>query len=203
MTIGEVASELLFLLAGCAVAVAWHRVILLHEQQSTPAYFGINWRVAYYFGIAALMYGSTVALIMLGFVWTDAISTAFADQLAVIVPVAVLWVLLIVLMTYIPFRLILIFPALAIEDSAVSIRALWGMTRGNFWRLFAGAVCCIAPAIVVIILLETAHGYEFLEEQNPVRKIVESVFIFIADVIGVGFVSVAYRELSSAEESTA
>ena len=60
-------SELLFLLAGCAVAVALHRVILLHEQQNTPAYFGLNWRVAYYFGIAALMYGSTVALIMLGF----------------------------------------------------------------------------------------------------------------------------------------
>ena len=152
--------------------------------------------MAQYFAIAALIYVVSTALMLLVLVRTF---TPPADGFGGGVLVAVLWLLLFAALTYFPLRLILIFPALAVADGPVPVGALWSKTRGNFWRLLVGAVCCFTPAAIALVLLEVATAYGLLDPLDAVREVVDMVLIFVTDVIGVGFVSVAYRELGAGE----
>jgi hypothetical protein len=152
------AADLAATVGAAAVAVAWHRHILLGEpltQRMAP----LDARVARYFALTvllALLVGAAplLALLLLG--GGAALGEPGGDAVPgggggaglalLLVPATVLACL------YVALRLQLIFPATAIEDRGMTLASSWGLTRGNGWRLFAGFLMATLPAALAAVL---------------------------------------------------
>ncbi len=205
----EFVNELIFLLAGCAVAVGWHSVILLQEDVKGIAHVVLSRREIFYCGVAVLfyasVYGAAASVFALYYFGSDALhslplsaSGSFALKLAGLASLSFL-------VAYLLSRMILVFPALAVEDGPISLRRFWQRTRGNGWRLFGGLVCCILPVGILIgaVIWPAFDNSSFFVEYAVAREWLAALIVFVTDVITVGFVSVAYRELVLAQDKPA
>jgi hypothetical protein len=150
------AADLVVTLGAAAVAVAWHRHLLLGEpfaRRLAP----LDARVARYLFltvILAFLIGTAPAVVLL-MVGGSALlggAEAGADPdgaglgllLVPIVAIACLWVAL---------RVQLIFPATAIADQAMTPARSWALTRGQGGRLFLGFVLVTLPVTVAMVAL--------------------------------------------------
>jgi hypothetical protein len=160
------AADLAVAVGAAAVAVAWHRHILLGEPL-TRRMAPLDARVARYFVftvLLALLVGTAPLLVLLLLGGGAALGEPGGDDAApggsgaglalLLVPATVLACL------YVALRLQLVFPATAIEDRGMTLARSWGLTRGNGWRLFAGFLMATLPvalaAILVTLLLSWA-----------------------------------------------
>jgi hypothetical protein len=168
MTILGNTSNLVMFLAGCSIAVAWHRLLLLGEH---PGLSGINvftrnvWRYVG-MGLAIILVAAlpAVAAMVLLFLLalphaTDAGAPAMSaarsnPAIFILIPIVYLAVCVVVM------RLCLLLPARAIGNTGLTFKQMWHLTRGNAWRIFWGIVACSLPPILVAqIALVTLVGF--------------------------------------------
>ncbi|MEM7749677.1 MAG: hypothetical protein AAF346_15595 [Pseudomonadota bacterium] len=103
---------------------------------------------------------------------------------------------------WIPTRLSLLLPAIAIRAETISLRQEWTRTRGYFWKLFFGLCLCATPMLLIggSIGILLASGQVPPGQSSNVAETIAlvglSAIFFLCDVIGIGYLSIAYRELS-------
>lgn len=129
-----------------AIAVAWHRHILLSEplsQRMAP----LDARVARYFALTVLIAIVMSTLPLLALYVLGGADPTQAGGALILVPVVVLACL------YAALRIQLIFPAIAIGDATVNLARSWELTRGNGWRLMGGFLLVTMPVAVALLAL--------------------------------------------------
>lgn len=185
-----------FLLAGVSIAVAWHRLLILHEA---PGPSGSN-------------IGS-------GSVWRY-IGTGLLITVVVFVPAVVLMVplflmswggfILLGLVIYFAAlilggRLAVMLPAQAVDDRTMTLSTAWDITRGSTWRLFWGFIACTLPPmvlaqIVTALLVGTPDQQSFADGsfviKTTVLGVVLTLYYLLTVPLAVGFLSHAYRHFS-------
>lgn len=138
-----------------AVAVAWHRHILLGEPldgRMAP----LNARVARYFALTVLLAIAMSAPPLLALAAAGGAApgegggASLGGGALVAVPAVVLAAL------YAALRLQLVFPATAIGDAGMGFARSWAATRGNGWRLLVGFLAVTLPAAAAAIALVLA-----------------------------------------------
>jgi hypothetical protein len=198
--------NILLLLAGLSIAVAWHRLMILGER---PGFSGSNlasktvWR---YIGMA-------IALFLINFlpavvILFPALYFLFPANAGGGLPasgsfaVIPLVLVLVAVGIAVGIRLSLLLPARAVGDLSMTFRQAWLRTRGNTWRLFWGlVVTTMAPMLLVQIAFVTLIGApipgNFTEQefvtQMTATSTVTVIYYLLITPIGIGFLSHAYR----------
>lgn len=148
-------ADVVMTLAVAAIAVMWHRHILLGEPL-TAFMAPLDRRVARYFLLTVLLaviisLGPLLALMLMGGLGAAGGEGA-AGGGVILLPLALLVCL------YIALRLQLIFPATAVADAAMTWRRSWALTRGNGLQLFLGFLITTLPVALVAVGLMLVLG---------------------------------------------
>jgi hypothetical protein len=201
--------NLLVLVAGVSIAVAWHRRIILDER---PRFSGNNvvtesfWRYVWVGVLIFLMVGIPVLAVFLptfyflSFGVTGKPPAQPVSALALLLFATLFVVYLAAIAVFL--RLTLLFPARAAGDVGLRFRQAWDRTRGNTWRLLWGIVACMLPAALLmqIVLLfvigfpgpETFTDPSFAGRFAALGAVTIICYLLILP-IGIGFLSHAYR----------
>jgi len=107
---------------------------------------------------------------------------------------------------WLPTRLSLLLPAIAVRTDSVSFAQEWKRTRGSFWKIFCGLVICGLPTIffacsfgvLLSVGLDTAMMSSKLVEVS-IGSVIAAI-IFLSEVAGIGYLSIVYRELSDTDQ---
>jgi hypothetical protein len=201
--------NILLLLAGVSIAVAWHRLMILNER---PGVSGSNiatknlWR---YILVAIALFLTLflpMAAIMLPTFYFLPPATGTAPPPAFL-PLIRLFFVAYLMGTAVTLRLTLLLPARAIGDTDLTFRQTWNRTRGNIWRLFWGiAVTTIPPLLIAQIGLLSMIGVpnpaNFASDSFVARmtasRTVGMIYYLLVVPIGIGFLSHAYRHFFQA-----
>ena len=156
------AADLAVTLGAAAVAVAWHRHLLLGESLNHRL-APLDARVARYLFLTvvlAFLIGTTPALVLLMVGGPALLGGAEAGTapdgaglgllLVPIVAIACLWVAL---------RVQLIFPATAIADHTMTPARSWALTRGQGGQLFLGFLLVMLPVTLGMVALTLVLGW--------------------------------------------
>lgn len=207
---------------GVLVAVPWHRLVLQGRVETLREAPGYLWPAIRYFGwliafsaIYAIPFW--IAWVVTGGFGTDlgvpadpvAVTPAAnveeagatdgdPDQLVGVILAFGAGVVLgpLAILSYIPTRLMLILPAVAIADDGFTVARSWAATAKNFWRLYLGSLLAMSLPLVFIIALLAFFG-----EETPTRSgytfeaVVADAFCLVAGMIYVTYMSLAYRHL--------
>lgn len=193
------AATMLFTAASCAVAVTWHRVVLIgmRPRRRITIVFGL--REAKYFLLS-------MSIVLAAF----AVSLALILTLARIVgpglytrtTVALITLGLLLVITRISLRI----TAVTIDDRAMGFARSWALTRGNTWRLTLGFIACTAPFFAVKYLVDQAATRLVEAGMAPAGTglgLVGGALLFLGIAVGAAFFSYAYRALVPAEQKAA
>jgi hypothetical protein len=129
-----------FLIFGSVFVVRWHRYVLLGESVSGD-FLPPGWGA---FVVAGL---KVAGLFLLG--WIALVVLAMLPPHALTFPLSMIGS---VALGLVVLRLSLVFPAAAIERP-VALRTAWDWMAGNYWRLFACAICCYLPFVILEIII--------------------------------------------------
>ncbi|MFO1071204.1 MAG: hypothetical protein U1E17_00510 [Geminicoccaceae bacterium] len=145
----EAAANLAVTMGAAAIAVAWHRHILLGEPLSLRM-APLNRRVARYFALTVLIAVAMSCLLLItivvvggGGVGLEQPGNHAGAGLAVL--------LVMVACLYLTQRLQLVFPATAIGDRTIDFGRSWTLTRGNGWRLLGGFLLVTLPVAAALL----------------------------------------------------
>lgn len=177
-------STLVGIVANVAVAVSWHRLILLAERPAGPLplrpkpFFAYFVRSLILVGIVAF-----IAVLIAGAYW---LSTAVGIGAAV-PSISYLTAMLIV------GRILLVFPAAAIGETRMTLRASWAFTAHNTWRMFAGLTLSGVPLTFVSVLVQASA----VGERYPMlTSLLGIALAFMNVALVAGFASYAYRHFT-------
>jgi hypothetical protein len=147
--------ELLVLGFGVSIAVAWHRLILRKERISGVVYLRLDGVVWSYFSLALFLF-----FLQQG---PNLIDSALQDRLGIwaVIASGLLIVFLSVAAAIFTVRVWVLLPAKALGETEITIAEAWRRTRGNFWRLFWGQVCCSVIGIPLYFVLRAGCGLGF------------------------------------------
>lgn len=180
----------LFFVAGMAVAITWHRLVLLKERPRGPLPVRLEVAPRY------------LAYVLLIFVLIAAAAGVIGAALWYMPRTGLM--LVVVLTTYIAAflaigRLLLVLPAAAIGERRMTARASWAFTVNNGWRLFAGLSLTAVPPIGLSALIWAGVG-----ERLPLLAAAISLTLSFANVALVaGFASAAYRHFTETARDSA
>jgi hypothetical protein len=197
--------NILLLLAGVSIAVAWHRLMILNEQ---PGFSGSNiatknlWRyVVAAIALFLIMFLPVIAIMVPTFHFILPTSAGRSW-----LPSGFLPLILAVFVVYaagiaVAFRLTLLLPAQAIGNTGLTIKQVWTRTRGNIWRLLWGiVVTTILPLMIaqIIFLLVMPVPHPGMAADDLVVRMTAFTTVFTTYYllilpIGIGFLSHAYR----------
>ena len=93
--------------------------------------------------------------------------------------------------TFVGTRLIILFPAIAVDAPGTSFRNAFDDTRGFFWRIFGILIVAMLPVFVPIIAVAFALG-----EQSAVFKLISAVVTMLSLALGIAIASRLYLSLS-------
>ncbi|SLN27863.1 hypothetical protein [Oceanibacterium hippocampi] len=200
-----------------AIAVAWHRHILLGEQPAGPIGAPLNGTVVRFFVASVLYFIGFYVVLFLAMLPAGAIAmmtqggSPAGGALAMLI-VSVLAVTACLL--YLRFSLI--FPAIAIGRRDFGLRDAWQHARGNSWRIFFMWFLGLLPLIVVNLiwlwawstaLFSTVGGdcgfgnTACMEEAMTGGRFMATNFVanallsLLYYAVSIGFLSFAYRRL--------
>ncbi len=154
----QVAYSLLQTFAWYAIAVLWHRALLLGEQPGWVN-FNLGMREVRYFFYGTTIWVISVALIAVGTVLILSSGVSAGEQgisgIAIVGVLAALVGSIVMLPLF--GRLFLVLPGSAVGDRRISIQESFELTSGNSWRITGGIILSILPTILPA----------FLASQNP------------------------------------
>lgn len=212
LTIFTNASTLAELLAGCSIAVAWHRLLLLDEHPGLSGGNVISQRLWRYvgMGIAILLIPGLPAFAVIGaiFLWTlphatDAHGSTASGNPAIFILVLIAYLAA----AFVTTRLCLLLPARAVDDTNLTFKQMWDLSRGNAWRIFWGLVACSVPPLILaqialLLLGVYPNATAVMNGEMPVSMIVFgaifSGYYLLTLPISIGFLSHAFRFLRQA-----
>jgi hypothetical protein len=198
-------ANILILLGGVSIAVAWHRLMILDEQ---PGLSGSNvvtknlWRyIVMAIALFLTLFLPMIAIMLPTFYFLLPASggrtslppgflVPFLFFVAYLVGIAIM------------LRLTLLLPARAIGNTDLTFRETWNRTRGNTWRLFWGMVVTTIPPVLIaeigFLLIFGVPGPANFASGDFVTRMTTSSAVFTAYYllivpIGIGFLSHAYR----------
>jgi hypothetical protein len=198
--------NVLMLLAGVSIAVAWHRLMILDER---PGLSGSNvvtktlWR---YIGMAIVVF--LINFLPAAVVMFPAFYFLFPAKVTGGPPPSGLFAMVPLILALsaiglaVGFRLSLLLPARAVDDLSITFKQAWFRTRGNTWRLLWGiSFTTLPPLLLMQIAVLTTIGFpnpgNFAGEEFVARMTVTStisvIYYLLILPIGIGFLSHAYR----------
>lgn len=94
--------------------------------------------------------------------------------------------------SYLPTRLCLILPARALDHDTITASHIWARTKRRFWPLYLGSVACAMIPTILTAVLPLGP-----EEAGSIAlySAVSHIIWLIAGMVGVTFLSLAYRQL--------
>jgi hypothetical protein len=97
---------------------------------------------------------------------------------------------------YVPTRLSLVLPALALEQKEFSVHDSWRLSSGNFWRLYFGTTLALAlPLLALVVSIELLGFSEFSKTRAwyVFDGCLTEVMTLVIGMTGITFLSLAYR----------
>jgi hypothetical protein len=196
--------NVLVLLAGVSIAVAWHRLMILGEH---PGFSGSNlvtknlWCYILYAIALLLIMASPLLVIMLPFAYLLIPTTSVSTPPAGFFIVGLFAYVLCIVTSVIAIRLSLLLPAQAVGNTNVTFGQAWARSRGNFWRLAWGYAFTTTPMLFVMQIAmlaivgfpRAAFGGEGFVARMTAMSTVMMVYYLLITPIGIGFLSHAYR----------
>jgi hypothetical protein len=182
--------DLAILPAMAAIAVAWHRLILVGERPG-----GANLRL----DRNVALYGAFLLAIILFFMLLIDVPRMIATEPGPRLAVNVVGTALSIAAALVIGRLSLVLPAIALGRTDIGLGDAWRATRGNTWRLFWGPIVCLLllalPGLVVFMLARTDRV------TFTVTMVALELISILGGVIGVGFLSFAFRHLFASDRA--
>jgi hypothetical protein len=105
----------------------------------------------------------------------------------------------ITIVSYVPTRLGLVLPALALGHQRFSFIESWHASSGNFWRLYLGTIVTIAlPTLAVMMPMVVLELSEFSDTRlwYVFDNCLTEVLTLIIGMTGITFLSLAYRHFT-------
>ena len=195
-----ITSALISTAIGAAIAVPWHRLLLLGENQSLAGCLTFDARRRSYFIKAVATLALPIAPIVLAAFLIPEDTSAEASQLDFLRAAGFAMATIAAVMVI--NRLSLILPATALDHAGVGWSKAWHMTRGNAWRLFWLSLLVLAPIFVAVAVAFSLYPNEFLlldSTTAPSRaafaaaNVVLELASMLAGMLYVTFLSLAYR----------
>jgi hypothetical protein len=198
--------NILLLIAGVSIAVAWHRLMILNEQ---PGFSGSNlatrnlWRyIVVGLALCLIMFLPVAAVMLPAFYFLFPATAAGASLPPGFFPLIMAVFVVYAVGIAVALRLTLLLPAQAIGDTGLTFKQTWNRTRGNIWRLFWGVVVTTIPPLLIaqiVFLLGIgpphpgiAGGEDFVARMTAATTGFTIYYLLIVPV-GIGFLSHAYR----------
>lgn len=202
--------NVLLLLAGVSIAVAWHRLMILHER---PGLSGSNlasknlWRyIAVGLALFLVMLLPVAAVMFPAFYFLFPTTAGAPPPSGSFLFIPLIFVIYAIFMA-VALRLTLLLPARAIGNSVLTIRQTWNRTRGNTWRLFWGVTLTTAPPLLIAQIVfvlgigpprpNIVGGEDFVAQMTAASTVGVIYYLLIVP-IGIGFLSHAYRHFFQA-----
>ena len=186
------------------IAIAWHRFVILGEDN------GLYWRFKArewkFLGANLVVFAPYLAFIVLVVLVMFAMNgtdmglaemgergpMGMADNPMLQTSFAILFIVGFFAATYYAVRLILLLPAMAV-DQPFDPSAILAATKGNFWRLSFTFFWLTIAVLILYVLV----GITFFI--SPIVTIaLAPVVVIFAQITGVAVLSIAYRELVGA-----
>lgn len=187
-------------LAMAATAVPWQRAILLGLPPAGWVSLSLDGRVWRYFAV-----GTGLMMIVYAALYVAQLALAAAGTGGRMVGLAAA-VILILGATLLYIRLVLVFPAIAVDDAAMSFARSWRLTGRNTLRLWLGIVICLAPMIVGLHVLGFAVA-SLAAMDAPVLKLALGAMMIALALLEAGilgaFLSFAYAALVPQDQQAA
>lgn len=191
---------LIIILAGFAIVVAWHRLII-GKRAPKPSRFGTA--LLYAGRLFLLTAIAPAAFVLLGVLPATIVRRLdlAADLKAQLAPAfMVLGVLIAIAITV---RLSLVLPATAVRDSSLTFVNAWRLTRGNALRMLAGTLLATGPYALFTLVQEFYLRSEpDIEENSALTLTILGVTLLLTiagGLIQAGFLSFAYLFFTEGE----
>ena len=112
--------------------------------------------------------------------------------------------LVICVLVFVMFRMILVAPLVGVEGMRNPIAALrrsWGLTRGNFWRIFGFVALVVVLFLIVLAIVMLLIGIVLAvatsgETQRVIAAVFSSALTAIAVVYFCGMIAAIHRQLA-------
>jgi hypothetical protein len=173
---------LVLLPAGASIAVAWHRLILAGERPA-GAYLRLDRSV--------WLYTTVLVVTVVGISLLFDLPQVLVSGIAVRTLIGALAAVLSIAAALVIGRLSLVLPAIALGRTGVGLGEAWRATHRNTWRLFWGPFVCLLLLFLPAVLLSRVTAADRTAAALAMTAL--DVISIIGGVIGVGFLSFAYR----------
>ncbi len=199
-----IASALISTAIGAAIAVPWHRLLLLGENQSLAGCLTFDARRRSYFIKAVATLALPIAPIVLAAFLIPEDTSAEASHLDFVRAAGFAMATIAAVMVI--NRLSLILPATALDDPNTGWQQAWRMTSRSTWRLFWLSLLVLAPIFVAVAVAFSLYPNEFLlldSTTAPSRaafaaaNVVLELVSMLTGMLYVTFLSLAYRHFMS------
>ncbi len=211
-----------------AIAVSWHRLLIHGEKPSSFFSIRLDRVVLLYFGWVLVM-TVPVFLLVVASDYSYEIFRFFIEQalaqadtpgpesesiqieqleaglyfdlffLGEVLLSVVLAILIWAIFAFVPTRIGLLLPALAVGTRWLGAGESWRRTRGNFWRLYLGTTLIFMVTLFGVMVFGYPLGL-FEDEISRLGASVLSAFISVFEmlgaVVGISFLSLAYRHFT-------
>lgn len=182
------------IVGSAAIAVAWHRAVLLREEVRLAA--PLTARVVAYV-LAGLFIGLVVAVpillvgqVVAGLAGTGQPSLAFILGLVGLIPLG-----------WIAARLSVSLPARAVADRRTQLATAWQATRGRGWSVLAIYLLALVPTQLALLLIDAA--LRRLGAPAALGWITQGVALVVVAALGAVALTLIYRRLITEAGSTA
>ncbi len=197
---GRNLAELVALPLLVAFAVAWHRASLIGQAANSGEPAQLGRRELRYLGMLLGLLATLILILILGGI-LYLLASGSPAEIAAAGP-ALRWLTgaLLLVGLFFGVRFMLVFPAIAIGDRAVSLKRSWQLTRGNGLRLFIAFLASCLPLMLLKYAVVVSAGYALSSDSSrprlPELAILMPLFLvldFLNTAAAVGFMSRAYE----------
>jgi hypothetical protein len=206
---GRDLAELVALPLLVAFAVAWHRASLVADSGKRGQFAHFGRRELRYLGMLLGLLAALLLILILGGILYLLASGGPAEAAAK--GPALRWLMggLLLAGLFFGVRFILVFPAIAVGDGAMTLKRSWQMTRGNGWRLFLAFLATCLPLMLLKYAVVVSAGYALMAKPSghglPELAFLMPLFLmldFLNTAAAVGFMSQAYQAITGRRAAT-
>lgn len=197
--LGAILSSLAFTLAACAVAVAWHRAVLIGARPATEFSVSFGHREVAYFLI-------TLAITIVCYVGILAVAATVIQVFGPGLPALTALTAIVVVLLLAVSRVSLKISAVTVDDASMTFARSWELTSGATWRLTVGFLVSAVPLSLLMLPVKVrglAADADPTSDLDIALGIASGALSFIAIAVGASFLSFAYLRLVPEYEKAA